>query len=68
MTLRAALATVREDLDAAIARDPATTSRLEMALASPGLHAVWFYRLARRLWTRPGTRLVGRLVSQAARR
>jgi serine O-acetyltransferase len=67
VTLRAALATVREDLDAAIARDPATTSRLEMALASPGLHAVWFYRLARRLWTRPGTRLVGRLVSQAAR-
>jgi len=67
VTLRTALATVREDLDAAIARDPATTSRLEMALASPGLHAVWFYRLARRLWTRPGTRLVGRLVSQAAR-
>ena len=67
MTIRTALAAVREDLDAAIARDPATTSRLEMALASPGLHAVWAHRLAHRLWQRPGGRLVARLVSQLAR-
>ena len=31
---------IREDLDAAIERDPAVESRLEMALASPGLHAI----------------------------
>ena len=34
---------IREDLDAAVRRDPATDSRLEMALASPGLHAIWVH-------------------------
>jgi serine O-acetyltransferase len=67
VSLRSALSTLREDLDAAVARDPATTSRLEMALASPGLHAVWSHRLAHRLWKRPGARLLARLVSQIAR-
>ncbi len=56
-----------EDLDAAIARDPAASSRLEMALTSPGLHAIWTHRLAHRLFRRPGTRLLGRLLAQAAR-
>ncbi|TQJ49088.1 serine O-acetyltransferase [Phycicoccus sp. SLBN-51] len=67
MTLRSALAVLREDLDAAIARDPATSSRLEMALASPGLHAIWTHRVAHRLWQQPGTRLVARLLSQLSR-
>lgn len=67
MTLRSALAVLREDLDAAIARDPATSSRLEMALASPGLHAIWTHRLAHRLWRNPGTRLPARLISQLSR-
>lgn len=56
-----------EDLDAAIARDPAARSRLETFLASPGLHAVWAHRLAHRLWRRPAYRLPARLVSQLAR-
>ncbi len=58
---------MREDLDAAIARDPAVDSRLEMALASPGLHAIWVHRISHRLWQRPGTRLVARLISQVSR-
>jgi len=58
---------MREDLRAAIARDPAVDSRLEMALASPGLHAIWTHRLSHRLWTRPGGRLAARLLSQFAR-
>ena len=65
MTFRSALAVLREDLDAAIARDPATTSRVEMALASPGLHAIWAHRVAHRLWQRPGTKLFARLLSRA---
>jgi serine O-acetyltransferase len=65
--LRSGWARVREDLDAAIARDPAVDSRLEMALASPGLHAVWVHRLSHRLWQRPGTRLLARLLSQVSR-
>ena len=65
--LRSGWARVREDLDAAIARDPAVDSRLEMALASPGLHAIWVHRISHRLWQRPGTRLVARLLSQVSR-
>ncbi len=65
--LRSGWGRVREDLDAAIARDPAVDSRLEMALASPGLHAIWVHRISHRLWQRPGTRLVARLISQVSR-
>ena len=60
-------AAVLEDVDAALARDPAAQSRLETVLASPGLHAVWAHRLAHRLWRNPAYRLPARLLSQAAR-
>ncbi|MDE9364670.1 serine O-acetyltransferase [Luteipulveratus sp. YIM 133132] len=67
-TVRRAVAHIRSDLDAAIARDPAVDSRLEMALASPGLHAVWSHRLAHRMWDKGGSwRLPARLLSQTAR-
>ncbi|WP_265523218.1 serine O-acetyltransferase EpsC [Oerskovia flava] len=56
-----------EDLEAARLRDPAARSRLEVALAYPGLHAVWAYRLAHRMWREPVLRLPARLLSQAAR-
>jgi len=58
---------VLTDLDAAITRDPATNSRLEMALASPGLHALWAHRISHALWTQPGGRLPARLLSQLTR-
>ncbi len=59
---------VRTDLDAAIARDPAVDTRLEMFLASPGLHAIWAHRLSHRMWRRGGRwRLPARLISQAMR-
>lgn len=65
---RTAVGRVIEDLDAAIARDPATDSRLEMALASPGLHALWTHRLTHRMWRRGGrAKLPARLLSQVAR-
>jgi serine O-acetyltransferase len=57
----------REDVDAAIERDPSVSSRLEMALASPGLHAIWVHRLTHRMWTTPGGCLPARLLSQFAR-
>lgn len=56
-----------EDLDAARHRDPAARSRLEVALGYPGVHAVWVYRLAHRMWQRPELRLPARLLSQLAR-
>ena len=59
--LRRAVGRVREDLDAAIARDPAAESRLDVAVNSPGLHAIWAFRLAHHLW------LAGGLGRPAAR-
>jgi serine O-acetyltransferase len=56
-----------EDLDAAGRRDPAARNRLELALAYPGLHAVWIHRLAHRMWQRPGLRLAARMLSQLNR-
>jgi serine O-acetyltransferase len=65
---RRARSRVVDDLDAAIARDPAATSRLDLALNSPGLHAIWVYRLAHRLWLRGGgNRLVARVLMTVAR-
>jgi serine O-acetyltransferase len=57
---------LREDVDAAITRDPAVRSRAEVVLAYSGLHAVWAYRLHHALWVRDH-RLTARLLSQAAR-
>jgi serine O-acetyltransferase len=51
---RHARSRIVDDLDAAIDRDPAATSRVDVLLNSPGLHAIWAYRLAHRLWVRGG--------------
>ncbi|WP_029289446.1 serine O-acetyltransferase EpsC [Cellulomonas sp. HZM] len=61
------LSALREDLDAARRRDPAARSLVEVALVYPGLHAVWTYRVAHRMWRRPGLQFPARLVSQLAR-
>ena len=65
--LRIFLIELREDLDVARRRDPAARSLLEVALGYPGVHAVWVYRLAHRMWREPSLRLAARLISQAAR-
>ncbi len=65
--LRSVWSTVREDLEVARQRDPAARSLLEVALAYPGVHAVWAYRVAHTLWRNPALRLPARLVSQLAR-
>ncbi len=56
-----------EDVDGAIARDPAANSRLELVLTSPGLHAVWAHRGLHALWKRPGGRLPARVLATVAR-
>ncbi|ACU54261.1 serine O-acetyltransferase [Acidimicrobium ferrooxidans DSM 10331] len=58
---------MRRDLDAALHRDPAARSRIEVALLYPGVHAVWGYRLAHRLWER-GHRFGARWLSYWLRR
>ena len=52
----------REDIEAGLARDPATVSALELLLTSPGLWAIWGYRVAHVLW-RWNWRIVSRLIS-----
>jgi serine O-acetyltransferase len=59
-------ATIREDIDSILARDPAANSRLMVILCYPGLHAVWMHRIAAPLW-RANLRLIARLLSQFAR-
>lgn len=56
----------KEDLATARKQDPAARSSAEVALLYPGVHAVWAYRLAHRLWGR-GHRFAARAVSQTAR-
>ncbi|MEO7130282.1 MAG: serine O-acetyltransferase EpsC [Dermatophilaceae bacterium] len=58
---------VAEDLDTAMAKDPAATSRLEVALTSPGLHAVWAHRGIHALWGAPGGQLPAQLLAQFTR-
>ncbi|HWI41087.1 MAG TPA: serine O-acetyltransferase [Verrucomicrobiae bacterium] len=43
---------VREDIRAVFDRDPAARSIPEVIFCYPGLHAVWFHRMAHGLWTR----------------
>lgn len=61
------LSTLREDLDNARTHDPAARGDLENALVYSGLHAIWSYRLAHRLWARPPLRGPARILSQATR-
>lgn len=59
--------TVVEDLDAAVARDPASTSRTQMAIVSPGLHAIWGHRVAHEMWQHEKLRLPARVLSNIFR-
>ncbi len=61
-----ALRTLRRDLRAVFDRDPAARSILEVLTTYPGVHALWFHRLAHWLWTHR-LRWPGRMVSHLAR-
>lgn len=58
--------TLREDIQTVFAKDPAARSTLEVILCYPGLHALWFHRLAHFLW-RHKLRLLARILSQTNR-
>ena len=58
--------TILQDVDAVIARDPATKSRTEAILCSSGLHCIIIYRFSHWLWKK-NFRLTARIVSQIAR-
>jgi len=56
----------REDIRNARRHDPAARTGFEVATAYSGLHAVWSYRVAHRMW-RAGLRTPARLLSQFTR-
>ena len=57
---------IKKDVRAIFKRDPAAKSTLEILLCYPGLHAIWFHRLAHPLYKR-GWVLLPRLISNISR-
>jgi serine O-acetyltransferase len=55
-----------EDIDTALAKDPAARNRLEVALTYPGLHAVWGHRISHFLW-RINLKLIARIHANLVR-
>jgi serine O-acetyltransferase len=53
----------RGDVRAALERDPAARSALEVALCYPGVHAIWGHRVAHWLWQRR-QRLAARFLAE----
>jgi serine O-acetyltransferase len=60
------LETLHRDLRAVFDRDPAARSTLEVLLCYPGLHAIWFHRVAHWCWTHRLC-LVARWISAVGR-
>lgn len=56
---------MKSDFQAAKNADPAARTALEVALTYPGVHAVWFYRIAHFLW-KHNLKLMARMLSQFA--
>jgi len=57
---------IKEDMDSAMAKDPAAKNKIEVFLCYPGLHALWFHRLAQFFYLREGY-VIARVVSHVAR-
>jgi len=58
--------TLREDIQTIFDKDPAARSVLEVVFCYPGLHALWFYRLAHLLWGHK-LKFLARFVSHISR-
>jgi serine O-acetyltransferase len=58
--------TLKRDIQAALDRDPAARSALEVLLCYPGLHALYFHRVAHWFWNHRLNTL-GRFVSHVGR-
>lgn len=59
-------ARLREDIKAVFDRDPAAKSSLEVFFCYPGLHALWFHRVAHWFWVREFF-FLGRFLSHIGR-
>lgn len=61
------LSLIKEDVATVRERDPAASGKLEVLLLYPGLHAIWYYRVAHALQNR-GMIFLARAISQHAAR
>ena len=57
---------ITEDIKSAMQKDPAARSGLEVILCYPGVHALWFYRVAHFLYN-ARIYIIARMVSHLAR-
>lgn len=57
---------IRQDVRSARDRDPAARTNAEVFFTYPGVHAVWWYRVAHRLWL-ARRYFIARAISQFAR-
>lgn len=57
---------IKEDINNALEKDPAASGFWDVLLTYPGLHAVWFYRLAHFLWKKE-LQVLAKLISNFAR-
>jgi len=57
---------IKEDIKTVFERDPAARSIIEVIFCYPGLHAIWFHRIAHWFW-RKNFKLVARLISHFSR-
>ncbi len=60
------LKNIIEDIDVALTRDPAARNRIEVALAYPGVHALWAHRVSHFLWNHR-LKLIARVLSNWSR-
>jgi len=58
--------TIKEDIQTIFAKDPAARNLLEVLFCYPGLHALWYHRIANYFWEHE-LKLLGRLVSHINR-
>ena len=56
-----------EDIRATLDRDPAARNAVEVFFTSPGVKALFWHRIAHRVW-RAGWKLVARMIAQRSRR
>lgn len=64
--LRFMLKRIKEDIQTVFAKDPAARSIIEVIFCYPGIHAIWFHRIAHLLWN-AGLRFFARLISHISR-
>lgn len=65
--MKTLFALIREDLDTAMAKDPAARNRAEVLLTYPGVHAIWNHRISHWLWNHH-LKLIAKMLSNRARR